>query len=55
MYATENVSAVMISVNHGRGLKIGVSEETALEDACKIEHDLSEETFEAIKKFVNSK
>lgn len=29
-------------------LRLGVSEETAREDACKIEHDLSEETFEAI-------
>lgn len=29
---------------------LGVSEETAVEDACRIEHDLSEETFEAIKK-----
>ena len=27
---------------------LGVSEQTALEDACKIEHDLSEESFEAI-------
>lgn len=33
---------------------IGVSRETALEDACKVEHDLSEETFEAIKKYVRS-
>jgi len=31
---------------------IGVSEETAREDACKIEHDLSDETFEAMKKHV---
>lgn len=31
-------------------MMIGVSEEVALRDACKIEHDLSEETFEAIKK-----
>ena len=29
---------------------IGVKPETAREDACKIEHDLSEETFESIKK-----
>ena len=29
---------------------IGVSEETAKEDACKIEHYLSDETFEAIVK-----
>ena len=31
---------------------LGVPEEIALEDACKIEHDISEETFEAIDKFV---
>lgn len=30
-------------------IKIGVSEETAAEDACKIEHDLSDETFEKLK------
>ena len=29
---------------------LGVSEETAREDACKIEHDLSDETFMAIKR-----
>ena len=29
--------------------KLGVSEETAAADACKIEHDLSEETFQKIK------
>ncbi len=28
---------------------LGVSPETALADACKMEHDLSEETFEMIK------
>ena len=30
---------------------IGVSEETAVADACKIEHIISDETFQAIKKF----
>ncbi len=29
---------------------IGVSEEIASKDACKIEHNISNETFEAIKK-----
>ena len=29
---------------------IGVSEEIAREDACKIEHDISEETFEALRR-----
>ncbi len=28
---------------------LGVSKETAHEDACKIEHDLSDETFQAMK------
>lgn len=34
-------------------IKLGVDEEIAKEDACKIEHDLSEESFNAIKKFIN--
>ncbi|MBR3767166.1 MAG: metal-dependent transcriptional regulator [Clostridia bacterium] len=34
-------------------IKLGVSEETAAEDACKIEHVISEESFEAIKKFIS--
>ena len=33
---------------------IGVSKETALADACKVEHDLSEESFEAIKRALRS-
>ena len=32
-------------------LALGVSEETAREDACKIEHDLSPETFECLKRY----
>lgn len=32
---------------------IGVSEQTADEDACKIEHVISEETLNAVKKFIN--
>ena len=31
-------------------LDLGISKEIAEEDACKIEHDLSPETFEAVKK-----
>ena len=31
-------------------VSLGVSRETAVRDACKIEHDLSEETFAAIKR-----
>lgn len=30
---------------------IGVSKETALADACKMEHDISQETFEKIKEY----
>ena len=30
-------------------IKLGVSEETAAADACKIEHDLSDETFQKMK------
>ena len=32
-------------------IKMGVSEQTASEDACKIEHVISDEVFEAIKKY----
>ena len=31
-------------------VSMGVSEETAAEDACKIEHVISDETFDAIKR-----
>lgn len=31
-------------------MRLGVSRETAVTDACKIEHDLSDETFESLKK-----
>ena len=30
-------------------IQLGVSEKNAKEDACKIEHDLSDESFEAIR------
>jgi len=32
-------------------IALGVSEETAYEDSCKIEHDLSQESFEKIKEY----
>jgi len=32
-------------------ISLGVSEETAYEDSCKIEHDLSKESFEKIKEY----
>lgn len=34
-------------------IQLGVSPEVAAEDACKIEHDLSVESFEAIKSHVS--
>ena len=33
-------------------IRLGVGEETAVEDACKIEHHISDESFNAIKKYV---
>ena len=33
---------------------LGVDEKTAVDDACRIEHDISEESFEAIKKYITS-
>lgn len=32
-------------------IKIGISKENAVADACKIEHDISDETFEKIKNY----
>ena len=34
-------------------LHLGVDEETAKNDACRIEHDLSDQTFEKIKEYVH--
>lgn len=36
-------------------IAIGVSEETAEEDACRVEHDISAETFERIKEHLERK
>lgn len=33
-------------------ISLGVDEDTACEDACKIEHHISDESFNAIKKYV---
>ncbi len=33
-------------------IRLGVSEDVARADACKIEHDLSDETFDAIRRHV---
>lgn len=34
-------------------VSLGVDEQTAVEDACRIEHVISDKTFEAIKKIAN--
>ncbi len=36
-------------------IKLGVDARVAEEDACKVEHDLTEESFWAIKKYYNEK
>lgn len=33
-------------------INLGVNEETASEDACKMEHDMSSETFQTLKKHI---
>ncbi|MED9903809.1 MAG: metal-dependent transcriptional regulator [Lachnospiraceae bacterium] len=33
-------------------VSLGVDEKTATEDACKIEHDISQESFDAIKRHI---
>lgn len=33
-------------------IRLGVNKETALEDACKMEHVISKESFEAIKRHI---
>ena len=35
-------------------IRLGVGAETAAEDACKIEHVISDETFEAVKKYLDA-
>lgn len=36
-------------------IRLGVDEKVAAEDACKIEHDISDKTFEAIKRYIEDK
>ena len=36
-------------------IKMGVSEEIASDDACKIEHDISDASFEKLKEFIEKK
>ena len=35
-------------------IKLGVDRETAAEDACKMEHDISDESLNAIRRFVEN-
>lgn len=35
-------------------ISMGVTPEIAMEDACKMEHDMSQESFEAIKKYLQN-
>lgn len=35
--------------------KLGVPKDIAIEDACKMEHDLSDESFEAVMKWYNER
>lgn len=35
-------------------MKLGISESTAVDDACKIEHVISDESMDAIKKFIEA-
>ena len=35
-------------------IRLGVSEQTAAEDACKIEHVISDESLDAIKRYLNA-
>lgn len=35
-------------------MSLGVNKDVALHDACKIEHDLSDETFDAIKRYARA-
>ena len=56
IYLTEEGRAIAMRIYERHTLltrmlmSLGVSEETAQKDACKIEHDLSPETFEAMKR-----
>lgn len=33
-------------------ISLGIDEKTAAEDACRMEHDISKESFQAIKKYI---
>lgn len=35
-------------------MNLGVSEQTAIDDACRMEHDISDESFEAVKRHLRN-
>ena len=59
IYLTDSGRAIAEMIYEGHQLissclmKLGVSEKTAVEDACRIEHDISPETFECLKRHVS--
>ena len=48
IYERQNVSADLLGM-------IGGSKDVAIEDACRVEHYISEETFDALRKFHKKK
>ncbi len=60
IYLTETGNAIAEMVYERHTLlsewliKLGVSKDIAVEDACRVEHDLSAESFQAIKKYISS-
>lgn len=48
IYARHNLLAKML-------MHFGVDQETALKDACKMEHDISDTTFDCIQNFMQNK
>ena len=36
-------------------ISLGIDEKTAAEDACRMEHDISKESFRAIKEYISNK
>ena len=58
LHLTENGRSIAESVYERHSflvkwlIRLGVSEKTAAEDACKLEHGLSEETFSKLKEYI---
>ena len=48
IYERHNILTVLLT-------RLGVSEQIASQDACKLEHVLSDESMDAIKRFISSK